>query len=56
MRTSMISAAHAYLQRLAAVEDGFSINAFRASGYPLLNTGGGQILIDGLVKAGAKLR
>ncbi|XAZ21099.1 SARP family transcriptional regulator (plasmid) [Sinorhizobium sp. B11] len=51
-----LGGARHYLQRLAAVEDGFSINAFRASGYPLLNTGGGQILIDGLVKAGAKLR
>ncbi len=45
-----------YLQRLEAVEGGFSINAFRASGYPLLNTGGGQILVDGLLKAGARLR
>lgn len=51
-----IGGARHYLQRLDAVEGGFSINAFRGSGYPLLNTGGGQILIDGLLKAGARLR
>lgn len=51
-----LSGARHYLQRLEATEGGFSINAFRGSGYPLLNTGGGQILIDGLLKAGAKLR
>ncbi len=51
-----LGGARHYLQRLEAVEGGFSINAFRGSGYPLLDTGGGQILIDGLLKAGAKLR
>ncbi|WP_037070803.1 SARP family transcriptional regulator [Rhizobium sp. CF142] len=51
-----LGGARHYLQRLEAAEGGFSINAFRGSGYPLLNTGGGQILIDGLLKAGAKLR
>jgi hypothetical protein len=51
-----LGGAQHYLQRLEAVEGGFSINAFRGSGYPLLDTGGGQILIDGLLKAGAKLR
>lgn len=51
-----LGGARHYLQRLEAVEGSFSINAFRGSGYPLLNTGGGQILIDGLLKAGAKLR
>ncbi|PKA44946.1 SARP family transcriptional regulator (plasmid) [Rhizobium sullae] len=51
-----LGGARHYLQRLEVVEGGFSINALRGSGYPLLNTGGGQILIDGLLKAGAKLR
>ncbi|MBY3299858.1 SARP family transcriptional regulator [Rhizobium laguerreae] len=51
-----LGGARHYLQRLEAVEGDFSINAFRGSGYPLLDTGGGQILIDGLLKAGAKLR
>ncbi|MFA1627028.1 SARP family transcriptional regulator [Rhizobium mongolense] len=51
-----LGGARHYLQRLEAVEGSFSINALRGSGYPLLNTGGGQILIDGLLKAGAKLR
>ncbi|MBY5326228.1 SARP family transcriptional regulator [Rhizobium leguminosarum] len=51
-----LGGARHYLQRLEAVEGGFSINDFRGSGYPLLDTGGGQILIDGLLKAGAKLR
>lgn len=51
-----LASARHYLQRLEAVEGGFSINAFRGSGYPLLDTGGGQILINGLLKAGAKLR
>ncbi|TDW32386.1 hypothetical protein EV128_107255 [Rhizobium azibense] len=51
-----LNGARHYLQRLEAVEGSFSINAFQGSGYPLLNTGGGQILIDGLLKAGAKLR
>lgn len=51
-----LGGARHYLERLEAVEGDFSINAFRGSGYPLLDTGGGQILIDGLLKAGAKLR
>lgn len=52
---NMDSARH-YLQRLESVEKGFSLRAFRESGYPLLHTGGGQLLIDGLIKAGARLR
>lgn len=51
-----LAGARRYLERLDVVEGGFSINAFRGSGYPLLKTGGGQLLIDGLRKAGARLR
>ncbi len=51
-----LEAARSYMDRLDAVEGGFSIRALQASGYPLLDTGGGQLLIDGLIKAGAKLR
>ncbi|MFB9948240.1 SARP family transcriptional regulator [Rhizobium puerariae] len=51
-----LDTARHYLERLETVENGFSINAFRGSGYPLLDTGGGQHLIDGLLKAGARFR
>ncbi|EUB99556.1 transcriptional regulator, SARP family [Rhizobium sp. CF080] len=51
-----LDAARHYLERLDTVENGFSITAFRDSGYPLLSTGGGKMLIDGLIKAGARTR
>lgn len=51
-----LEAARRYLERLDTVEGGFSIHTLRTSGYPLLDTGGGQLLIDGLIKAGVKLR
>lgn len=51
-----LESARYYLQRLESVEEGFSLRSFRESGYPLLNTGGGQLLVDGLIKAGARLR
>jgi tetratricopeptide (TPR) repeat protein len=51
-----LDAARHYLERLDTVENGFSITAFRDSGYPLLSTGGGKMLINGLIKAGARTR
>ena len=51
-----LETARRYLERLDKVERGFSITAFRGTGYPLLNTGGGKLLIDGLMKAGARVR
>lgn len=51
-----LDAARHYLERLDTVENGFSISTFRDSGYPLLSTGGGKMLIDGLIKAGARTR
>ncbi|WP_425467432.1 SARP family transcriptional regulator [Peteryoungia ipomoeae] len=54
--TGNLEAARRYLERLDALEGGFTIHTLRSSGYPLLDTGGGQLLIDGLIKAGVKLR
>lgn len=51
-----LDSAQRYLQRLKAVEADFSITSLRESRYPLLGTKGGQVLIDGLIKAGAKRR
>ncbi|MFN7023018.1 MAG: tetratricopeptide repeat protein [Pseudorhizobium sp.] len=46
--------AHKYLVRLQAIEPDISVSALRESRYPLLGTEGGQLLIDGLVKAGIR--
>lgn len=46
--------AHKYLMRLQAIEPDLSVSALRESRYPLLGTEGGQLLIDGLVKAGIR--
>ncbi|CAD7054193.1 SARP family transcriptional regulator [Pseudorhizobium endolithicum] len=43
-----------YLMRLQAIEPDVSISALRESRYPLLGTEGGQLLIEGLVKAGIR--
>lgn len=51
-----IDTARRYLERLQAVEADFSITSLRESRYPLLGTEGGQVLIDGLIKAGVKGR
>ena len=46
--------AHLYLMRLQAIEPDVSISALRESRYPLLDTNGGQLLIEGLLKAGVR--
>jgi DNA-binding SARP family transcriptional activator len=48
--------ARRYLERLETVETDFSIQSLKDSRYPLLRTGGGSLLIDGLVKAGVRDR
>ncbi|KAB1121591.1 SARP family transcriptional regulator [Neorhizobium galegae] len=54
--TGNLEAARQYVERLDKVENGFSITSFRGTGYPLLSTGGGKLLLDGLIKAGARIR
>ncbi|PIO41326.1 SARP family transcriptional regulator [Phyllobacterium zundukense] len=44
------------VERLETVEPNFSIASLQDNRYPLLNTGGGKMLIAGLTKAGVKLR
>lgn len=51
-----LDSAQRYLERLKAVEADFSITSLRESRYPLLGTKGGEVLIDGLIKAGARRR
>lgn len=51
-----MDAAQRYLMQLQAVETDFSITSFHESRYPLLGTQGGQLLIDGLIKAGVRHR
>jgi DNA-binding IclR family transcriptional regulator len=51
-----LEVANQYVERLDKVENGFSITSFRGTGYPLLSTGGGKLLLDGLIKAGARIR
>ncbi|CAD7052154.1 SARP family transcriptional regulator [Pseudorhizobium halotolerans] len=46
--------AHKYLTRLQAIEPDVSVSALRESRYPLLGTEGGQLLIEGLIKAGIR--
>jgi tetratricopeptide (TPR) repeat protein len=48
--------ARRYVERLETVEPNFSIESLQENRYPLLNTGGGKMLIAGLRKAGVKLR
>lgn len=44
------------VERLETVEPNFSIESLQDNRYPLLNTGGGKMLVAGLTKAGVKLR
>jgi tetratricopeptide (TPR) repeat protein len=44
------------VERLETVEPNFSIESLQDNRYPLLQTGGGKMLIAGLTKAGVKLR
>lgn len=46
--------AEKYLMRLQVIEPDLSISAMRESRYPILGTDGGQLLIEGLVKAGIR--
>lgn len=46
--------ARAFLDRLLQVEPNFSVGSLRAAGYPGLDTEGGRLFVDGLIKAGVR--
>jgi tetratricopeptide (TPR) repeat protein len=47
--------ARAFLDRLLQVEPNFSVGSLKAAGYPGLDTEGGRMFVDGLIKAGVRL-
>ncbi len=48
--------AHDRLRRLYAIEPTFTIQSLTASGYPGLDTAGGRLFTEGLLKAGVRMR
>jgi tetratricopeptide (TPR) repeat protein len=46
--------ARVFLDRLLQVEPNFSISSLREAGYPGLDTEGGRMFVDGLIKAGVR--
>jgi tetratricopeptide (TPR) repeat protein len=48
--------AHDRLRKLYAIEPAFTIQSLTASGYPGLDTSGGRLFTEGLLKAGVRMR
>lgn len=46
--------ARMFLDRLLQVEPNFSVSSLREAGYPGLDTEGGRMFVDGLIKAGVR--